>query len=132
MIKFPKQKKQIRVSKKIDNYRELFFYISVLWNCMCPIALEKGQWANTESLHHRLHNTKINRKRFPLFIDSVFNLVPVNNKYHMENPNWGKFKVYEAEKIENYIINNRDCLQIGYFRRKIEILKIIEDILNEV
>lgn len=27
--------------------------------------------------HHRLHNTKANRRRFPLFIQSIFNCAPL-------------------------------------------------------
>jgi hypothetical protein len=124
----PKKKKKKHLSKKIAKYNELFFYISVLWGCMCPIAESHGDWASPESLHHRLHNRKINRKRFPLFIDSVFNLVAVNDNFHMKYPGWGKFTVFEADKMELYIVEHKECLEIGYFKSKEELENVIEAI----
>lgn len=37
-------------------------------------------------LHHVKARTKINVKRWPLFIDSPFNLIPINHGYHMNKP----------------------------------------------
>jgi len=132
MIKFPKPKKKKKkyVSKRIHNYKELFFYVSVVWGCMCPIAASHNKWASPESLHHRLPNSKINRKRFPLFIDSVFNVVPVDDNFHMKYPGWGQYKVFEADKIERYIIEHKECLEIGYFKSKEELENLVKEILE--
>jgi hypothetical protein len=66
-------------------------------------------------LHHLCHNTKWRRKKFPLFLNSIFNLRPVSNSYHLAYPSWGKITDYQAEKYElflrkhniiNYWVNN--------------------------
>lgn len=36
--------------------------------------------------HHIKPNTKINRKRWPLFIQSPFNLMPIHHDAHMTKP----------------------------------------------
>jgi hypothetical protein len=126
----PKKKKKKHLSKKIRDYNELFMYIYILYKGRCPIADSHGVWAYPESLHHRLHNRKINRKRFPLFIDSVFNLVAVNDNFHMKYPGWGKFTVFEADKIELYIVEHQETLEIGYFKNRKQLENLIEDILK--
>ena len=37
-------------------------------------------------LHHVKPNTKINRKRWPLYIDSPLNLIPINHDEHLNKP----------------------------------------------
>ena len=69
-------------------------------------------------------------QRFPFFIDSIFNLVPVNHDWHEQYRNWGKIKVYQADKIEQYIIDNRECIEIGYFKSKEELENKIKEILE--
>jgi len=57
------------------------------------------------SFHHKLHNTKGNRKLFPLFIHSVFNCVGLcynchKNKSHL-------FRITEAlAKVYEYFLRN--------------------------
>ena len=36
--------------------------------------------------HHIKPNTNINRKRWPLFIQSPFNLMPINHDSHLSHP----------------------------------------------
>lgn len=36
--------------------------------------------------HHKCANTKVNRKLFPLFLQSVFNCCPINHGCHMTKP----------------------------------------------
>jgi hypothetical protein len=47
----------------------------------CAVTSEKA-----DDLHHVKPNTKINRKRWPLFINSPFNLIPIDHDYHMNCP----------------------------------------------
>ena len=131
-MKYPKpnKKKKVKVTRHITNYNELFFYTFMLCKGRCPIAESKGDWAHPDQLHHRLHNERKNRIRFPLFIDSVFNVVAVNEKYHTENRNWRKYSVFAADKIEQYIIDNRECAEIGYFKSKKELEDCIKGILG--
>ena len=132
-MKFPKPKKQKKkhISKKIDNYEDLWQYVFNIYGWQCQIAHSKGEYAPPDQLHHKLHKSLKNMKRFPFFIDSIFNLIPVNHDWHEKYRNWGKTKVFQADKIERYIIDNRECLEIGYFKSKEELEKCIKDILND-
>ena len=51
-------------------------------------------------LHHRLHNTKVNRRCFPLFIDSMLNLVAVSHAWHLQRPHYGRISEYTARRME--------------------------------
>ena len=54
-------------------------------------------------LHHCIHNTKINRKRFPNYIHSLWNLVGVNHWWHLNNGSWGKISLKEADIREAFL-----------------------------
>ena len=84
-------------------YKEKFEYLASRNNWRCPIALERDVIAQVTDLHHKLHNTKVNRKLYPLFIDSMLNLVPVNNAWHLKYPSWGREPYYRAEKYESFL-----------------------------
>ena len=44
---------------------------------------------NQYDLHHmHIHNTKPNRRRFPLLIDSAWNCILVEHEIHMSNPSY--------------------------------------------
>ena len=55
------------------------------------------------SIHHKLPNTKPNRKNYPIFIHSIFNAVPLCDYCHREYPH--KFHITEKEAViyENYL-----------------------------
>lgn len=36
--------------------------------------------------HHRLSNTKVNQKLYPLFLQSIFNCLPVHKSCHERKP----------------------------------------------
>lgn len=67
----------------------------------CAIAASRGQWAPIEELHHaRIHDLGWARRKYPLFIDSLFNLVGVNHDLHMVNGSWGKWSEARIHLIE--------------------------------
>lgn len=37
--------------------------------------------------HHKMSDTKANCRRYPLFINSIYNLIPLCQKHHTENIN---------------------------------------------
>ena len=64
-----------------EKVRMLAFQLSNGY-CMCSEdCTEKA-----DQLHHTLANTKINKKKFPLFVDSIFNLCPINSGCHLTKP----------------------------------------------
>ena len=67
----------------------------------CGCAPECGLLAN--EVHHQLANTKPNRKRFPLFIDSIFNACAVNHECHMRAFPLPRIGTNEAEAYEEYL-----------------------------
>lgn len=60
-------------------------------------------------IHHaRCHNTKVNRRRYPLFVDSLFNLVAVNHDWHMMYPSWGKWSERQVAWFERRLAASPD------------------------
>jgi len=45
----------------------------------------KGCTRLGQEIHHKLPNTKTNRKLYPLFIDSIFNLCWINKHCHVHD-----------------------------------------------
>ena len=85
-----------------DKTRELAFRLGSGY-CMCSKDCHK----EATEIHHKLSNTKVNRKKFPLFIESIFNLCPINHDCHMSKPlptisEW-KAAIYE-EWLKEYNI----------------------------
>ena len=91
----------------IPHYQEKFDYLYTHQSGMCAIAHDNGRLAaiNTDgSLHHAgVHNTKPNRARFPLLLNSTWNLVAVNHLWHMRYPSWGKISLLEADRRETFL-----------------------------
>jgi hypothetical protein len=127
---FPKPhfKKRSKTKKAIPNYEEMFLYIAGLQGWRCLIALDLEEEAPIQELHHRLHNTEENRRRYPLFINSVFNLVGVNHAYHMKCSFWGEYSLIEADRIERYLEQNPEVLRIGYFENRQQLMNVIRKV----
>ena len=70
---------------------------------VCPIAKAHGKGAFAKELHHRLHKTKVNKRLYPIFIDSIWNLIAVDHDNHMMHGSFGKISVLEAEKREAFL-----------------------------
>ena len=74
----------------------------------CPIAAERDQQERVNQLHHTMiHDTKNNRRRFPLLIDSLWNLTAVNKDYHMAKPSWsppsGRWSLSECDRRDQFL-----------------------------
>lgn len=90
--------------KQINNYEAKLRHIIWKQEACCAIAAETGITAPITELHHAgVHNTKINRKRFPLLIHSLWNLRGVNHNIHLCNGSWGKISLIEADKREAFL-----------------------------
>ena len=64
-----------------NELREMVFSLSHGY-CMCsPDCTEKAT-----DIHHLLPNTKVNKRLYPLFIESIFNKLPINNGCHLNKP----------------------------------------------
>lgn len=81
--------------------RELAFNLGHGY-CMCS----KGCTKRATEIHHKLPNTKPNKSKFPLFIESIFNLCPINNCCHLNGIipkiGWHEAAIYE-EWLRNYV-----------------------------
>ena len=87
----------------MTHYYEKYYYLLRRQDGFCPIAKMEG-WADSPTeLHHRLHNTKVNRRKYPLLIDSVWNLVAVAHWAHIKHPSWGKMTYLEAAKRQAFL-----------------------------
>lgn len=98
----------------IPNYERKLQVIEKLQNGRCAIGADEGLTLPITELHHRLHNTKTNRKKYPNFIDSIFNLVGVNHDKHMERPSFGKIPLQTAELIENVVLSEDNPIMLKW------------------
>ena len=67
-------------------------------NGRCKICVEP-----IVDFHHKLPNTKINRKLFPLFINSVFNCAGLSRDCHTNKSYLFKVTEKEAQMYENWL-----------------------------
>lgn len=75
--------------------RELAFNLSHGY-CRCtPDCVKKA-----DQIHHLLPKSKINKKKFPLFIESIFNLCPINSGCHLNSvvPKITELEAYHYEE----------------------------------
>jgi len=77
--------------------RDMVFKLS---NGFCQCSEDCVERAT--DVHHKLPNTKVNKDKYPLFIDSIFNLLPANNGCHLTKP-MPKIKPHEADIYEQWL-----------------------------
>ena len=69
-----------------------------LYGGRCYNCLEKSV-----DIQHRLANSLINQDRFPLFIDSIFNLIPLCRECHQNKKHMFKINDREATLYEEFL-----------------------------
>lgn len=99
-------------------YREKWEYLISKHSRFCPIAWQQEDiLIPATELHHLAHQTKWRRKKYPLFIDSLLNLRPVNNAWHLSNPSWGKISDFQAKKWERFLKRHKKaCVFVNEVR----------------
>ena len=91
----------------MNGYLAKINYLAEKQGYNCAIAKAHGEYAMPTELHHtRCHNTIVNRRMFPLLIDSTWNLTLVSHKWHMQYPSWGKWSLLECERRENFLLRH--------------------------
>ena len=83
--------------------REAVFRI-VHGYCMCSKECQE----RATDAHHMLPNTNTNRKLYPLFIDSIFNLLPMSNDCHLTKP-LKTIRPHEASIYEAWLQKFKGC-----------------------
>ena len=63
----------------------------------------KGTVQPIHDFHHKLHNTKPNRKNFPLFVQSPMNCVGLCREEHEQHPHKYNITEQEAKVYELYL-----------------------------
>lgn len=94
--------------KKKERYLSKFNHVYRRQFGSCSIADSLDQVAEITELHHtHIHNTKPNRRRYPLLLNSLWNLYGVNHHFHMENPSWspstGRWSLLECDNRERFL-----------------------------
>ena len=85
-------------------YPEKFMYLAERIGWSCCIASHYGEADIVTDLHHyRIHNLKWVRKKYPLFVDSLLNLMPVNNAWHLQHGSFGKIPEIDVAKYERFL-----------------------------
>lgn len=102
----PRPLKKIKDCLMIELYEDKWDYLVSKYGNRCPIGAEKDEaWQQVTDLYHRCHNTKWRREKFPLFLNSLLNLMPVSNRYHLKFPSYGKISDMQAEKWQKFLSN---------------------------
>ncbi len=66
--------------------------------CQCsPDCVEK-----VTEFHHKLPNTQVNQKLYPLFLHSIFNCCPIAHGCHMNKPK-PRISAMEAAAFEEFL-----------------------------
>ena len=93
-----------KAKKGIPNYEQKWIYLITKYGVGCPIALERGnRAAGVEDLHHLCHPSEWRRKAYPLFLNSLLNLRPVNHGWHLRFGSWGKIHDMKAQQYERFL-----------------------------
>ena len=88
----------------MKNYLEKLEYLLKHQKHVCPVCnrwLSLGR--NIVELHHKCHKAKWRSRSYPLFIDSLLNLVVLHKRCHTENRSCFKISDYNANKINNFL-----------------------------
>lgn len=125
---------------RVENYAEKALYMIRRQGFYCAIGNLEGKKYKVTDMHHRLHNTKTNRKVFPLFINSVFNMWMVSNGLHLQHPSAGKVSLIVAQEIElrlraNIKLNDwaqkpNGCMEDGIYESVKAIYKLLDEDLE--
>ena len=91
------------IQPRIPNAEAKMLYLRARQLNRCAIGQDYGHIANCEELHHKLHNTEPNRRRYPLLIHSLMNLVGVSRYWHTMHPYWGRPTLLDADKMEAFL-----------------------------
>ena len=93
------------MKKGMPHYDDKFEYLANKQKWICPISqyCHKPIMIDKVLHHYRVHNDKYNRKKYPLLLNSMLNLMPVNNDYHLAHPSFGGITDYQADKIERFL-----------------------------
>ena len=83
---------------KISNYEKKCHTLVARQGGCCAIAAAHGEFAAPTELHHaRCHDTKWARTKWPLFIDSLVNLLAVSHEWHMKRGGFGHWPESQIE-----------------------------------
>lgn len=91
----------------IPHWRAKLEYLVTRQGGECPIGDSIGNPWPAEELHHTgVHNTKVNRRMYPLYIHSLWNLLAVNHECHMQRGSFGRISYLEAAKREAFLFRH--------------------------
>lgn len=89
--------------------REVYDMVMDCYGGMCAECLSR----NSVEIHHKLANTKVNRRKYPLFLNSPFNLVclcgNMANGCHEKFKHKYKVVDREADLYECYLEELQDA-----------------------
>jgi hypothetical protein len=90
--------------KTIPHREAKFYYLANRQAHLCPIAEKYGKVALVDNeLHHRYTDTNAHRRKCPLFINSLLNLVAVNHGWHISHPGALGLTDYQAMRYEKFL-----------------------------
>ncbi len=88
----------------MKNYESKMEWLGKKYNWNCPIAKKYDMIAYPTELHHsHIHNIKWARKKYPLYIDSIWNLLPVHNAWHLSHGSFGKWPERMVIRCEDFL-----------------------------
>lgn len=89
-----------------EKRQRLFTWLWHRQNGCCAISGTVLNWGWAQVHHARVHDSRWARRRFPLFIDSIFNCVLVDPGAHQEHGGWGHWPIRKVEWYERRLAAN--------------------------
>ncbi len=89
--------------KHIPNREAKMAYLVEHQYGYCPIAKSEGWYEPVSELHHKVADSNVNCKLYPLLIHSLWNLVAVNHWWHGMHPHRFRMRYLEADKREAFL-----------------------------
>ena len=86
----------------MDNYEDKLLYLLTHQKHECPICEHWLGLSQPIDLHHQFSNTKWGKKKYPLFINSVLNLVAVHSECHLNHCSL-RITDYNANRYEKFL-----------------------------
>jgi len=85
------------------NNKEMRLRLFMAYGTQCACSKECTKQAT--DIHHIKHNTSVNRSKYPLFLESPFNKIPLNNECHLNKPLPKQPSDFLCNIYEEYLYN---------------------------
>ena len=117
----------------MKHYDEKVEFLYLFQEGKCRITGEKLRVGDKWDLHHIIDKGKKNRRRFPLYIDSILNLVLVSRSAHETKTKPSKPPLYVVDIIEKKLLTSPELCSMVNCESEIvteEVSKLLKELVE--